>query len=242
MNTDKGRVAVTLAVKFNDFVTDTVVFPADKLITVTGNGGFAVPTAKSDGYFIFTGTQIGLLNVQSKVYESFNFAPPLNGGLVLRISLIPRYCGGRVFELPLDTGAEAHIGFAVLASHSVRHAGYALSADAESGESVLTLQKNDFADLTDLPHIPIVRNADSASEELPIYLTRSLGYGKYALKEPLLKAFKARETRFLPLRRVIVTESGKLRIPLPDDSLTVYVLRNGRLDYFELSEYLNTED
>jgi hypothetical protein len=64
-----------------------------------------------------------------------------------------------------------------------------------------------------------------------VYLAKNLGGGRYALKETPKRAYPARGTRLVPLRRVIGDKA-----PVPEGATAAYILSDGELTFQNLEE------
>lgn len=212
------RVSLSFAVRLDDFSTGQPVWPSDGSIQVFSGDGFFRALPKDNGYFIFTGTRPDSIHVTSGMYEDFTFSPQDGSIAILRVSLIPRNPSGRCVSLPLESGRCAHIGF-----YGERK-GYALLPETAAGSPEITLNKDDYADLTGLFHVLM----HGKVEAHPVFVTDNLGYGRYRLSEPFPENYPERGTRLLPLFR-IVGNGDNMRIPVPHGSRGAYILRGGDL-------------
>lgn len=219
------RVALAFAVRPEDILTRLPAWPADKSLKVFSGDGLSRALPKDDGYFIFTGTRPDSIRVTSGMYEDFFFTPDCTSANALRVFLIPRRSAGRCVILPLGSGECAHIGF------YGEKSGYPLMPESVSASLEITLNKDDYSELTGLFHVLIHGDKPTHS----VYVSENLGHGRYRLSDPLPADYPLRGTRLLPLFR-IVGNSGDMRIPVPAGSLGAYLLRGGSLQKICMEE------
>lgn len=220
------RVSLAFAFRPDNFSTGRPAWPDDESLRVSSGDGLIRALPKDDGYFIFAGTRPDTIHVTSGMYEGFPFALndcPVN---ILRVFLIPRNPAGRCVSLRLESSQCAHIGF------YGEKTGYTLLPETTAGSSKITLNKDDFAEITGLFHALV----HSGETERPVFVSDNLGYGRYRLLEPFPENYPIRGTRLLPLLR-IVGNGGKMRIPVPNGSLGAYLLRGGVLQKISLEEW-----
>lgn len=205
---------VSLVLRVEDFETGFVLSP--KEISLSADNGYRLPVYKPDGYFVFINERPQTVCISSEHYAPVAFTPDGDTPGVFRIALTPRAAAlARIFPLP--PGEVLFVGLGL----ANRRAGYALMADASGGAREITLQKNDMHDLTDMWH-KLSNQADGLCE--PVYLAGSMGHGKYRLRGPLRRGYAAREGRLLPMKRVVVPESGVLVIPIPAEPSHLFMM------------------
>jgi hypothetical protein len=206
---ESRNVRAALVMRLDDILTGYAV-TGDRSLKVASEDGFSWPVVKPDGYIVFAGARPEAVRITSERYQPALIGTGGHAGAVLRLSLIPRGYQGKT----LSVGGEAHVGFAGNGE------GYALSGALPPGSADIAPQKDDFRDITDQYHALV----PAEGEPEAVYITKNLGGGRYALKEPLKREIPARGTRLIPLRHVMGGE-----IPVPPGAGQAYVLQNGKL-------------
>lgn len=220
------RVSLAFAVRPDDISTGRPVFPDDKSLKVFSGDGLFRALPKDDGYFIFTGTRPDSISIVTEIYEDVSFSLRDYSANVMRVFMITRKPASRCVSLKLESGEIAHIGF------YGEKTGYALLPETAAGSFEITLNKDDYADLTGLFHALV--NGDIPA--CAVYVSDNLGYGRYRLSEPFPENHSIRGSRLLPLFR-IAGNGGGIRIPVADGSLGAYLLRDCGLKKISMEEW-----
>lgn len=220
------HVSLALAVRPDNISTGRPAWPDDGSLRVFSSDGLSRALPKDDGYFIFTDARPVDFRVTSRIYESFSFELQGCNANILRVFLVPLKTAVACFSLPLEPGRCAHIGF------YGEKTGYTLSPESVAGSSEITLNKNDYSDLTGLFHV-IIHSENTAH---PVFICCNLGYGRYRLSDPYPADYPIRGVRLLPLFRII-GNGGTVRIPVPDGCKGLYLLRDGCLQKISREEW-----